>query len=92
MLLRGFNHSNNILKNEKDSTTTITTYYGDVACWSDMRLQKKRDTPTCWGELFETIAGYFPNPAIPWDTDSAGNNNVCDVTAAATNYYGNTFA
>ena len=40
-------------------------YYRDVAFWGDMRLQKKGDTsPNLLGRLFETIPGYFPNPAI----------------------------
>ena len=42
--------------------------------------------------VFETISGYFPNPAIPpynirtlhfGSADSAGNTKVCDVKAAA---------
>ena len=51
--------------------------------------RKEIPPPILGGRLFETISGYFPNPAIPlghytsWSTDSAGNNKVCDVTATA---------
>ena len=55
--------------------------------------RKEIPPPILGGMLFETISGYFPNPAIPpynitehytsWSADSAGNNKVCDVKAAA---------
>ena len=42
-------------------------YYRDVAFSGDRRLQKKGDTSPKFfgGKVFETISGYFPNPAIP---------------------------
>ena len=50
--------------------------------------RKEIPPPILGGRLFETISGYFPNPAIPplghytsWSADSAGNKNWSNITA-----------
>ena len=69
-------------------------YYRDVAFWGEVRLQKKGDTsPKFWGggfsKLYQVTSQTQLSRSITlghytsWSTDSASNNNMCDVTAAA---------
>ena len=69
-------------------------YYRDVAFSGDRRLQKKGDTsPIFWGGGFSKLYQVTSQTQLSrpitlghytsWSADSAGNNKVCDVTAAA---------
>ena len=77
----------------KTTTTTITTYCSDVAFWATCVFKRKEVLRPFWGggfpklyqvtsqtQLSRPIAlGHYPL----WSADSAGNNKVCDVPAAA---------
>ena len=79
---------------QKIRFNTITAYHGDVAFWGDMRLQQKGDLylPQFWGGGFSKIYQVISQTHLSrfiilrhytsWSTDSTGNNNLCDVTAA----------
>ena len=69
-------------------------YYRDVAFSGDRRLQKKGDTsPNFLGGGFSKLYQVTSQTQLSrpitlghytsWSADSAGNNKVCDVKAAA---------
>ena len=65
-LIVGRGGFSSLRKRQKTTSTTITTYYGDVLFWTDACLQKKGDTfPDSWWEVVRNYLRLHSIPSYP---------------------------